>query len=334
MTVGVMRVFGFCCISGILLVACGRRTQPRLEEVASFDTAGWAHDIALSDNELYVSDRQGGFLLFDRSRGWTAPRIAAPVADVISLAPNGGQPLLASRFDGLVLVSRDNNVVARYSNGDIANAVAVRGNLAFAAYGLHGLVIARIKEDGIHVASELPSPGWSHDVKLWQDRALLADWNYGLRVVNIANPERPVEVAVLPTPATTISVSLRDMPAKPMAALAEGHAGIAIVSFDGSGRPSLQGRHSLGLNPRDSPHPETGGWAHGIAWCGDYLFVANWKKGLAVLDVHDVRNPRPVLEHPTKGTSLAVAAEPERDGSILVFLADGEAGLRVIRFRP
>ena len=26
---------------------------------------------------------------------------------------------------------------------------------------------------------ELPSPGWSHDIKLRRDLALLADWDYG-----------------------------------------------------------------------------------------------------------------------------------------------------------
>jgi hypothetical protein len=93
-------------------------------------------------------------------------------------------------------------------------------------------------------------------------------------------------------------------------------------------------RARLGLNASDAPHPESGGWAHGVAWCGDYLFVANWKRGLAVLDVHDPRNPRLLRELPTGGTSLGVKAEAAPDGEILVFLADGEEGLRIFRFRP
>jgi hypothetical protein len=39
-----------------------------------------------------------------------------------------------------------------------------------------------------------------------------------------------------------------------------------------------------------------------------------------------------IKELPTRGTSLGVKAVAEPDGRILVFLADGEEGLRVFRF--
>ena len=90
----------------------------------------------------------------------------------------------------------------------------------------------------------------------------------------------------------------------------------------------------IGLDPRDPPHPERGGWAHGVAWAGRYVFVANWKRGLAVVDVADAHAPRVVAERATSGTSLGVAAVPEADSSFTVYLADGEAGLRVLVFRP
>jgi len=303
-----------------------------IEEIARYDTAGWAHDVALDNGAVYVSDRQGGFLVFDRAAGWSAPRVFAPVQDVISLAPHHGQPLLASRFEGLVLVSSDGKAAARFANGDIANAVVTRGDLAFAAYGSHGLVIARIGEAGLDVLAALPTPGWSHDVKLWGDRALLADWSYGLRVVDVSLPERPIEIGVMPSPATAICIGFGESRGRPMAAVAEGHGGVSLVAFDAAGRPSLISRHALSLNPADAPHPATGGWAHGVAWCGNCLFVANWKRGLAVLDVQDPRQPRLIKELPTRGTSLGVKAVAEPDGRILVFLADGEEGLRVFRF--
>ncbi len=186
----------------------------------------------------------------------------------------------------------------------------------------------------LKIIAELPTPGWSHDVKLWGGRALLADWNYGLRVVDISRPEHPAEIGVLPTPATAICISLGESMGRTMAAVAEGHSGVSLVAFDDAGRPSLVARHPLGLNPSDAPHPETGGWAHGVAWCGAYLFVADWKRGLDVLDVRDPGKPRLILRSPTSGTSLGVKAEADPDGTILVFLADGEAGLRVLRFHP
>ena len=90
----------------------------------------------------------------------------------------------------------------------------------------------------------------------------------------------------------------------------------------------------MGLNPGDPIHPESGGWAHSVAWGGRYVFVANWKRGLAVLDAEDPHNPRIVREVPTNGTALGVKAEQQPDGSWSIFLADGEAGLKVYRFKP
>ncbi len=315
----------------LVAVSCLTRSAPGIEQIAHYDTAGWSHDVEADGGLLYVSDRQGGFLVFDRAAGWTAPRVLAPVKDVISLAPHGGRPLLAARFEGLVLVSSSGQAVARISLGDIANAAVTRGDLGFAAYGANGLVVVRLGDAELRVVSQLRTPGWSHDVKLWGSRALVADWQYGVRVVDVSRPESPVEIGVMPTPATAISVAPGSFGGKPMAAVAEGHAGVSIAAFDDEGRPSLVARHPLGLNPADAPHPETGGWAHGVAWCGNYLFVANWKRGLAILDVQDPRRPRLIAEVPTRGTALGVKAEAQPGGAILVFLADGEAGLRVLR---
>lgn len=317
-----------------LMPAC--RPQPNFEisEIATIDTAGWAHDVILEDDELYLSDRQGGYLIFQRSPSWPLQSAFTPVGDVISLAPNGGEPVLAARFDGLVWVSADGHVKARYSNGDIANSVAVRGDIAYAAYGLHGLVIARLAGTQIEIVSQLASPGWSHDVKLSRDQALLSDWNYGLRVVDVRDPGRPTEVAALPSPATTISVAIREAEGKRMAAIADGHGGVALARLDDSGRPRLLGRNSLGLNTSDPPHPASGGWAHSVAWGDRYIFIANWKRGLAILDAQDPVRLRLVREIPTDGTALGVKTERETDGTWLVFLADGEAGLKVYRFIP
>jgi hypothetical protein len=316
----------------LCVCACGRRPPAELEELSVYDTAGWAHDVAIRDGKVFVSDRQGGFLVFERTRGWRDPAIVIPVEDIISLDSGKGITLLASRFEGLVQVA-DGRVAARYSNGDIANAVVSRGDLAFVAYGLHGLVIARVRPGELALVAQSPTRGWSHDVKLRGGLAILADWNYGVRVVDVGDPSRPFEIAALPTPATSIAVDPGD-PTRGLIAVAEGHGGIVLASISDSGVPSLLSRNTLGLNPADAPHPESGGWAHDVAWAGPYLFVANWKAGISVLDASDTAHPRIILERSTGGTALGVATEPEPGGTILVLLADGEAGLRVFRFHP
>ncbi len=311
-------------------ICCAERGTPELVETGSCDTPGWAHDVVPDAGKVYVADRQGGLLVFERSVPLKPPAILTPVEDVISLSPNGGNPLLAARFEGVVLVSPDGRVRGRVSNGDIANAVATCGELAFAAYGKHGLVVARIDRAGIRVIGELPTPGWSHDVKLWEGRALLADWDYGLRVVDIRDPERPREISTLPTPATAISIAIDRT--RRIVAIAEGHGGVSLAELSATGSPRLLSRHPLGLNPADLPHPEEGGWAHSVAWCGRYLLIANWKRGLALLDTRDPGEPHLVLEKDTGGTALGVAVEPGAGGTSEVYLADGESGLCVFRF--
>ncbi len=315
----------------MLTCACGRRQGIELQEIFHFDTSGWAHDLALDGSKVYVADREGGFLVFDSASGYQMPRVANPVRDVISLSANSGMPVLASRFEGLVLLSRSGQISDRYSNGDIANAVEVRGNMAFAAYGLQGLVIVRLVDGRAHLLSTLPTKGWSHDLRLSGDQAIVADWN-GLKAIDIRNPEKPSEIAFLPSPASCISLAVQESGGGRMLAIAEGHAGIALALLDSEGRPSLISRNYLGLNPADPIHPKAGGWVHSVAWAGRYLFAANWKRGLSVLDVLDPRNPRLILESPTSGTALGVKTKRQPDGSYLIFLADGESGLRIFRF--
>jgi|GEM_PF-3213833 len=315
----------------ILTSACARHPSIELQEIFHFDTSGWAHDIALEGGKIYVADREGGFLVFDGAPGYKMLRVANPVRDVISLSANSGAPVLASRFEGLVLLSQSGQISDRYSNGDIANAVEVRGNMAFAAYGLQGLVIVRLVDGRAYLVSTLPTKGWSHDLRLSGDQAIVADWN-GLKVIDIRSPEKPSEIAFLPSPATCISLAVQESGGRRMLAIAEGHAGIALAILDSEGRPSLMSRNYLGLNPADPIHPKTGGWVHSVAWAGRYLFAANWKRGLSVLDVQDPRNPRLILQSPTTGTALGVKTQRQPDGSYLVFLADGESGLRILRF--
>jgi hypothetical protein len=318
----------------VLLLSCKTRESKGLHEIYRFASSGWTHDVALAGNSIYISDREGGFSVFNRAQDYKRMRHTVPIRDVISLAPNSGMPVLASGIEGLVLLSASGQITGRYVTKSIFNAVEVRENIAFAANGEQGLVIARLTQGQVQKIASLPSRGWSHDLRLSRDQALMADWHCGLRVVDIRDPEKPVELSSLPSPATCISLSVRESGDERMLALAEGNAGITVARLDSKGRLSLIGRNYLGLNPGDPTHPKSGGWVHGVAWAGRYLFAANWRRGLAVLDIQNPQNPKLVLEVPTKETSLAVETEQQADGSYLVFLADGGSGLRIFRFEP
>ena len=318
----------------VLLPSCKHPRPIELYEISHFDSLGWTHDVAIDGSNIYIADRQGGISVFDRSQRYKRSSHVLPIHDVISLSPNSGMPVLAAGFDGLIAVSPSGQIAGRYTNRCIFNAVQVRDGLAFAANGPRGLMVARLARGRILPIAELPAEGWAHDLRLSRNHALLADWNHGLRVVDISNPEKPEEIAHLSSPATCISLAVQGSGATCMLALAEGHAGISLAVLDSHGRPSLLGRNFLGLNPKDPVHPESGGWVHGVAWAGRYLIAANWKRGLAVLDCKNPVKPSLVMEAATPGTALAVQAELQSDGSYLIFLADGESGLRMYRFVP
>ena len=325
MCLAVLQIFAWSCKS---------RSPAGLEEVLHLDVRGWAHSVALYGGSIYIAAREGGFTVFDGSRGYRETRHALPIRDVISLSPDSGMTVLAASFEGLVVVSPDGRIIDRCTIGKIVNAVEARGNYVFAAGGPLGLVVAQLAQGHLRLANSLPTKGWSHDLRLSRDQVLLADWNYGLRVVDIRDPQNPAEIATLPSPATCISLAVREEDRDTrMLALAEGHAGISLVRLDAAGQPVFVGRNYLGLNPGDAAHPEKGGWVHGVAWANRYLFAANWKRGMAVLDTLHPENPRVVQEIPTSGTSLAVKTQLQPDGSYLIFLADGESGLRIFRFR-
>jgi len=198
--------------------------------------------------------------------------------------------------------------------------------------GLQGLVVLRLDDGCERLLSVLPTRGWSHGLSLSGNQVFIADWK-GLRVVDVRHPEKPVEIAFIKSPATCISVAVQENSGKRMAASAEGHAGIALFSVDNEGKPTLIHRENLGLNPTDEIHPKSGGWVHSVAFAGKYLFAANWKRGLALLDAHNPLKMRMLMEIPTSGTSLGVKTQLQPDGSYLVYLADGESGLRVFHFR-
>ena len=46
---------------------------------------------------------------------------------------------------------------------------------------------------------------------------------------------------------------------------------MSLIDLSSPAHPVLVARPSLGLNPKDEPHPESGGWAHGVAWSGQYV---------------------------------------------------------------
>ncbi|MGB2772637.1 MAG: hypothetical protein WBF31_09975, partial [Anaerolineae bacterium] len=96
------------------------------------------------------------------------------------------------------------------------------------------------------------------------------------------------------------------------------------------------------LDLSDPAHPQrlaafdTPGWASGLALVDDLLFVADgYYGGLQILDVRDPRQPTAAGAFATPGqaSGITVRGRPADAAGALAYVADGEAGLLVLRVR-
>ena len=123
----------------------------------------------------------------------------------------------------------------------------------------------------------------------------------GLRPAGSRYPgsERPVEIGLAPAGDRDCPGSGQLARRTSHGAVPEGHGGVSLIDVSNPAHPALIARASLGRIPKINLIPKSGGWAHGIAWSGQYLFVANWKRGLTVVDVQDLQTPRIAVEYNT-----------------------------------
>lgn len=156
-----------------------------------------------------------------------------------------------------------------------AGDVAVRGQFAYVACGLAGVVVVEVT-DPAHpaVATTVDTPGYAKSIVVSNHYAYVADGPAGLSVLSIAMPRQPTLVSTLSTGAPTRDVALKAA----HAFLAQGN-GLAVVDVSDPAAPAL-----VHLEPL------TGG-ALGVAIAGDMAVVARNTAGVTVFDVADPSAP-------------------------------------------
>jgi hypothetical protein len=164
-------------------------------------------------------------------------------------------------------------------------------------------------DGGFTEISFLDTPGDAEDVTLAGSLLYVSDVTSGLRIVDVSDPEHPLEVGSLDTPGRAYGVALQGS----LAYVADGRDGLRIINVSNPRQP-------FEVGAIDTPE-----FAWGVAVDGTYAYVADRLGGLRIIDVSDPAAPSEVgsVVTPDEATDVAL------DGSKVFVTAFEGGGLRV-----
>ncbi|MBI2862472.1 MAG: hypothetical protein HYX89_06610 [Chloroflexi bacterium] len=157
---------------------------------------------------------------------WAEPQWAAPTpissASDPSWSPARGQAQ-----------SLDVELVCQI--GGTTNAVAIQGSYAYIGVGPR-LVILDISNPAspVVIGQSPVLPDWVQGVAVSGSYAYVADYDYGLRIINVANPASPFEAGYYDTPGFAYGVALSGG----YAYVADTWGGLLILRFTGEPAPT------------------------------------------------------------------------------------------------
>jgi hypothetical protein len=247
--------------------------------------------------------------------------LASGAVDLEIVGQLGG-PARAALIDGntMYVGAGDRVVTVDISDAGRPAAVATSSSLAGTVEGLamagellvaaHGGGVAVLDPASAAVRSSMKLPGIAQDVAVSGSAAYVADGPGGLRIVDLADPGRPIEAGAVLDLHNITGVAVDGN----LAYLAAADEGLVIVDV------------SDPTQPREIGRLFTGGFAFAVdivPSSGRVLLADGWG-GLRVIDVADGSHPTIESTLPSEGWSMDVELSGQR-----AYLADGGA-LRLI----
>lgn len=217
---------------------------------------------------------------------------------------------------GLSIYRLEGENVLRFVAGimdtmNTAWGVTVQGSYAYLAYGRKQLQIVNIAStDSLQMLGSIGyTTGYAYDIEMYDSTHVVVANHGRFSLFDVRDPNFPI--LLFEPRALARAVVLRDS----VAFLACEQVGVMIASLSVQNLPVM---HSTLRTP---------GNARDVAIQGDYLYVADGRAGLTVVDVSDITAPRLVstLSLPGGGYANKVAVA----GNIAC-VANGTAGLAVI----
>ena len=315
------------------VVVEGHRLYTTYDDVTIFDvtvprepvglgqavTPGYAVQMAISGDQLYVADYYGGLRVI--SQATPAAPVEVGYLDTAwsptAVALSGNHVYVTAGSEGLVIIERrapaDNRVVGVLDTpGEFVN-LAVTREFAFVADTRYGLRVINIANPAAPaLAGSLATPYGAVDVVVQGRLAYVKSRNGSLRVIDVRDPTHPVEVGYLDlvdNPWGSLFVAGRYVY---WTYTVTNPVGLLVIDVGNPASPVVVGR-------LDSP-----GVTEGVVVAGGYAYLADGEGGLRVADVSDPRRPREVGYHTTFGLLVAVAVNEE-----FVYAADVIGVVRV-----
>jgi hypothetical protein len=140
------------------------------------------------------------------------------------------------------------------------------------------------------LAATCNTPGSAWAVCVVGHFAYVADYDYGLQVVNVTDPQNPVIIGNYNTLGTARGVWVDDN----VAYVADYDRGLQVINVTNPRNPTL-------LGTRDTP-----GLAYGVCSVGHFAYVADYANGLQVINVTNPRQPVIVGNQGTSNFDLGV----------------------------
>ncbi len=189
---------------------------------------------------------------------------------------------------------------------------------------------------------------FSHGVQVIANYAYIADYDLGLRVVNVTDPSHPTQIGSLRLPllrtlhysngliagcAVDIYTINAENPTYPFllgSAMVDGWAQQAYIMGDyiyiGSGSHGLTVANITDpTNPVILGNYFTPGAGEEVQIIGDYAYLADYDRGLQIINVTDPANPETVGSFDTPGLAIGVFVSDQ-----YAYLANMSAGLQII----
>jgi hypothetical protein len=213
---------------------------------------------------------------------------AVCLALVVTFAPAAAQPkgqgaprslpgTASGEGDGVGMQSTQNvDLVAQI--GGATYAVAAQGNYAYIGVGPR-LVILDVSDPArpVVVGQTGALPGVVLGLAVAGSYAYVADRDAGLRVVDVSDPDAPVEIGFYDTPGSASGVALIGS----YAYVADGDSGLRVINVSNPAAP-------VEADSYDTP-----GFAAGVAVAGSYVYVGDRDGGFLILRFAGAPTPTP-----------------------------------------
>ena len=276
---------------------------PTLNGAKGAPPAADRHGVAdtLHNSPVMFIENMGQFDPSIDSRQGTGTRFQVP--------GDSGTLLLAPAGQGMTLADAENVELVGQIGGS-TSAIAVQGDYAYIGVGPR-LVVLDISNPAnpTMVGRTEVLPDVMIGVAVAGNYAYVADYDAGLRIINVSDPAAPTEAGFYDTPGSARGVAV----AGNYAYIADGGGGLRIINVSNPVAPTEAGFY------------DTPGSAWDVAMAGNYAYVADYDAGLRIINVSNPAAPTEAGFYDTPGSAWDVTVVGN-----YAYVADGGGGLRII----